>query len=121
MALVLISHDLEIVRLMSSVTVVMYKGKVVEFGPSEEIYKRPIHPYTELLMSAVLTTDPEIERGRRTKPSATREMEQTPSMCPFYPYCPIRKDLCRTNQPQLAEVKSGHWVACIDEGKRTKP
>jgi peptide/nickel transport system ATP-binding protein len=121
MALVLISHDLEIVRLMSSVTVVMYKGKVVEFGPSEEIYKRPIHPYTELLMSAVLTTDPEIERGRRTKPSATREMEQTPSMCPFYPYCPIRKDLCRTNQPQLAEVKSGHWVACINEGKRTKP
>lgn len=121
MALVLISHDLEIVRLMSSVTVVMYKGKVVEFGPSEEIYKRPIHPYTELLMSAVLTTDPEIERGRRTKPSATREMEQTPSMCPFYPYCPTRKDLCRTNQPQLAEVKSGHWVACINEGKRTKP
>ena len=117
MALVLISHDLEIVRLMSSVTVVMYKGKVVEFGPSEEIYKRPIHPYTELLMSAVLTTDPEIERGRRTKPSVAKEMEQASSMCPFYPCCPVRKDLCRTNQPQLAEVKPGHWVACIDEGR----
>ncbi len=113
MALVLISHDLEIVRLMSSVTVVMYKGKVVEFGPSEEIYKRPIHPYTDLLMSAVLTTDPETERSRRTKPAVAKEMERESSICPFYPYCPIRKDQCRTNQPQLAEIKSGHWVACI--------
>ncbi len=112
MALVLISHDLEIVRLMSSVTMVIYRGKVVEFGPSEEIYNHPVHPYTELLMSAVLTTDPEIERSRRTKPSVAKEMGHSSSMCQFYPYCPIRKDRCRTIQPQLTEIKPGHWVAC---------
>lgn len=117
MSIVLISHDLEIVRLMSSVTVVMYKGNVVEFGPSEEIYERPIHPYSELLMSAVLTTDPETERGRRTKPSPATATEYGSSVCPYYPRCPIRKDTCRASQPRLAEISSGHWVACIERKK----
>lgn len=117
MAIVLISHDLEIVRLMSSVTVVMYKGNVVEFGPSEEIYERPIHPYSELLMSAVLTIDPETERGRREKPTPATATEHGSSVCPYYPRCPIRKDTCRASQPRLAEINSGHWVACIEREK----
>jgi len=115
MALVLISHDLEIVRLMSSVTLVMYKGTVVEFGPSEEVYASPIHPYTSDLMSAVLTTDPEIERSRRAKPSPARATGQTSLACPFYPRCPTRKDPCRTAHAELKEIKPGHWAACLEK------
>ncbi len=117
MALVLISHDLEIIRLMSTITVVMYKGKIVELGPSEEVYNCPLHPYTELLMSAVLTTDPAIERRRYKKPSPVPDVNWNTLMCPFYPYCPIKKDYCRLNLPQLREIKSGHWVACTEEIK----
>ena len=123
MALVLISHDLEIVRLMSSTTVVMYKGRVVEAGPSEEVHERPSHPYTKKLMDAVLTIDPGIEQKRRARHSfqTGNKDGREPSGCPYYPECSLRKEECRVSEPPLIQTGPGRWVACIEarrEGNR---
>ncbi len=113
MAIVLISHDLEIVKLMSDTTIVMYKGRVVESGPSDDVYERPYHPYTKELMSAVLTTDPETERNRRINLSPPTGMWQEKlSGCLYYSKCSIKKDECKVNVPPLIEISHRRWVAC---------
>ncbi|MCF8144791.1 MAG: ATP-binding cassette domain-containing protein [Deltaproteobacteria bacterium] len=114
MALVMISHDLEIVSIMSSYLLVMYRGNVVECGPSEKVYDHPAHPYTKTLISSLLTTDPEQERARRSKPSLFSDMEKKPLLgCPYYAYCNTKKDICENEEPTLKEFNKGHWSACF--------
>ena len=114
MALVMISHDLEIVAIMSSHLLVMYRGNVVECGPSEKVYDHPAHPYTKTLISSLLTTDPEQERARRSKPERFVGMEKEPlSGCPYYAYCNTQKDICENEEPTLKEFNRGHWSACF--------
>jgi len=109
-----ISHDLGVVRYMSDHIAVMYLGKIVEYGPAEEVFEKPLHPYTEALFSAIPVPDPREAR----KPRKIRLTGEPPSPinpppgCRFHPRCPIAVEKCRREEPPLVEVESGHYVAC---------
>jgi oligopeptide transport system ATP-binding protein len=109
-----IAHDLAVVRHMSDRVAVMYLGRIVELAPKDEIYARPIHPYTEALLSAIPVPDPVVEASRRRIPlpgeipSATARFEG----CPFRSRCPKAFELCRWEAPALKEHRPGHWAAC---------
>lgn len=109
-----ISHDLGVVRYMSDYIAVMYLGKIVEYGPAEEVFEKPLHPYTQALFSAIPIPDPiETRRRKRIKvPGEPPSPINPPSGCRFHPRCPIAKDVCKREEPKLEEVESGHYVAC---------
>jgi len=109
-----ISHDLGVVRYMSDHIAVMYLGKIVEYGPAEEVFEKPLHPYTQALFSAIPIPDPvETRRRRRIKvPGEPPSPINPPPGCRFHPRCPIAKDICKREEPKLEEVESGHYVAC---------
>ncbi len=110
---IFIAHDLAVVRHISDRIFVMYLGHIVEAGPSELIYQRPLHPYSRLLLSAVPRPDPERRRTRRTRldkddlPSPLNK----PSGCAFRTRCPIARPDCADRVPPL-ELRDGRWVAC---------
>ena len=112
---VLIAHDLSVVRQVSDRIAVMYLGRIVEAGPVEEVCARPVHPYTEALLSAVPVPDPELA-GRRERivlqgdvPSAI----DPPAGCRFHPRCRHATEVCRTQDPPLVEHGvAGHLGAC---------
>jgi peptide/nickel transport system ATP-binding protein len=109
-----ISHDLGVVRYMSDYIAVMYLGKIVEYGPAEEVFEKPLHPYTQALFSAIPIPDPvETRRRKRIKvPGEPPSPINPPPGCRFHPRCPIAKDVCKREEPKLEEVESGHYVAC---------
>lgn len=107
-----ITHDLGVVHHMSDRIAVMYLGRIVELGAGEVICRRPAHPYTRALISAIPVVDPStrnermILRGEMPSPSAP------PSGCSFHPRCPFRIAICDRQGPSLELKNSGHWVAC---------
>ena len=109
-----ITHDLAVVGHLAHRVAVMYLGRLVEIADRDELYRNPLHPYTEALMAAVPVADPEVEAGRpRTVitgevPSALRP----PPGCAFHTRCPRVMARCRTEQPQLREAAPGRAVAC---------
>lgn len=110
-----IAHDLAVVRHISDQVAVMYLGKIAEVADSDELYKDPLHPYTEALLSAVPIPDPVVEHDRKriilTGDVPSPDLER--NGCYFYDRCPKRMDKCASNVPRLTEVGSGHWVACF--------
>lgn len=109
-----ISHDLRIVRQVSDRVSVMYLGKIVEHADSEEIYSKPLHPYTKILLASV----PDIlkKKERRFENYSVKgdvpSPIDPPSGCSFHPRCPIAEDICKREEPGLDEKSPGHYVSC---------
>ena len=110
-----IAHDLAVVRHISDRIVVMYLGMAVEVAESLELYDYPLHPYTQALLSAVPTADPELERGREEirLDSEIPSVLERPNGCPFSNRCPKAHERCKMECPTLRTVENGHQVACF--------
>ena len=106
-----VAHDLSVIRYMCDTLAVMYVGKIVEMGSSEDIFSKPAHPYTEGLLSIIPRTDVKTKRDKKLKGSVA-DASNLPSGCYFHPRCSYAKDICRTKQPALREMENGHEVAC---------
>jgi oligopeptide/dipeptide ABC transporter ATP-binding protein len=111
---VFVAHDLSVVRHVSDRIAVMYLGKVMELSPAEELYRKPIHPYTSVLLGAIPLPDPKENRARE-RPTVTGEPPSPiapPPGCRFHTRCPRATDICRTDEPPLTEYAGGHLAAC---------
>jgi len=108
---VFISHDLSTLRFIADRVAIMYVGRIVESGASEELFARPLHPYTKALIAAVPSVT--VRGQRRLKLSGEPpDPGNTPSGCPFHPRCPDAIDRCREERPVLTPVGEGRAVAC---------
>ena len=114
LAYLFISHDLSVVRHLSDQVGVMYLGRLVELGPAEAVFAEPLHPYTQVLLSAIPIADPILQRSRRRLPMKgdVPSPQAPPSGCPFHPRCPYAIARCETEVPAWREVRHGHLAAC---------
>ena len=107
-----ISHDLSVIKYISDRVGVMYLGNIIELAETEELYSRPMHPYTEALLSAIPTTDTRRERSTEILEGDIPSPIKPPSGCKFHTRCKYITDVCRKVVPEFEEVSPGHFVAC---------
>ena len=114
LAYLFVSHDLAVVRHLSDRIAVMYLGRIVEVADKQDLYLRPLHPYTQLLLDAIPTTNREFEKKRSPQilqgeiPSPLNP----PSGCSFHPRCPKAMPICREQAPASRRLEDGRWIAC---------
>ncbi|NUM54069.1 MAG: ATP-binding cassette domain-containing protein [Candidatus Hydrogenedentes bacterium] len=119
LSLLLISHDLSVVKHLSDRIAVMYLGRIVELGAAEDVYYRPMHPYTRALINAVPIPDPSRKRDRAgvllqgDPPSPLNP----PAGCAFHPRCPFAQDKCKQAPPPLERFDDARHVACVRAGE----
>jgi peptide/nickel transport system ATP-binding protein len=112
LTLVFIAHDLAVVKNISDRVAVMYLGKLCEVASSDDLYARPAHPYTNVLLDSIPEPDPEADHSVGKIVGEPPSPVSPPSGCRFHPRCAYATDICTTEEPQLRSMGSGHFVAC---------
>jgi oligopeptide/dipeptide ABC transporter ATP-binding protein len=112
LTMLFISHDLRVIRYISDRVVVMYLGRIVETGETEDLFDHPHHPYTDILMKAAPAVDPDNHGHEYAIQGETPSPLNIPSGCRFHPRCPYAKDICREQEPPLRDIGGGRCVAC---------
>jgi len=107
-----ITHNVSVVRYMANRMAVMYSGKIVEIGATREVLEKPLHPYTIALISSVPEPDPQKQSGPARLVGEVQSTIHVPPGCRFHPRCPYAAPLCGNTEPELREIRPGHWAAC---------
>ncbi len=110
-SVIFITHDLGTVSYVAERIAVMYLGKIVELGPTLDVLKNPLHPYTKALLSVVPVPNPRLRKERIILQGETPNPIDPPSGCRFHPRCPVAIDRCKVDDP-TADLESTHWAAC---------
>ncbi len=117
LAMVFISHDVAVTRYMSDRIGVMYLGRIVELTDAETLVARPLHPYTQALLTSVPVPDPKYKRGRAKISGELPSPIDLPPGCVFHPRCPYANQICKTKAPELREITPGHFAECHFAGE----
>jgi peptide/nickel transport system ATP-binding protein len=117
LALVLIAHDISVIRHLCDTVAIMYLGKVVEFGSSTIVLSATRHPYTQALLAAVPRIDRVPGQQRIVLTGDLPSPLNPPTGCAFHPRCPYADEFCRHNEPSLAAHGPGHLAACHHSDK----
>ena len=112
-----ISHNLSVIKHMASRIAVMYLGRIVELGSTEELFQNPLHPYTKVLFDSVPSPDTTVMHKRGPVMGDIPDPANPPEGCHFNPRCPIAIDKCKTAYPELIEHSPGHFAACFRPGE----
>lgn len=107
-----ITHDLATCKYICNRIAIMYLGKIVEIGPYQEVFGRPMHPYTKALLAAVPIPDPQFRRAEPIPKDEIPDAINPPPGCRFHPRCPYKKPRCSEDVPPLKDHGSGHFTAC---------
>jgi oligopeptide/dipeptide ABC transporter ATP-binding protein len=110
---IFITHDLSLAWVISDRIAVMYLGKIVELGETEEVVANPRHPYTKALISVIPVPDPTKKRERTILVGETPNPIDLPSGCRFHPRCPEAQEICKEQAPEDVQVGDGHYAACL--------
>lgn len=108
----IIAHDLRVVEHIADRVAVMYLGKIVEMASSIDLYRQPLHPYTEALLSAIPIPDPKMKKQRILLPGDIPSPINPPSGCRFHTRCKYRMEICEKIEPEYKRQQVDHWVAC---------
>jgi oligopeptide/dipeptide ABC transporter ATP-binding protein len=112
LAYLFIAHDLSVVRHISHRIAVMYLGEIVETARSDDLFARPLHPYTQALLSAVPVPDPTRKRTRIVLEGDVPTPVNPPKGCHFHPRCRYAEEICKTDAPGITDAGQGHTFRC---------